>query len=151
MSTFFAGLLIAHVLFGLMGTIGSFRLTFMLIKEAADVRVLRFVSLSSFCAFVASWFTGGWYYWKYYGAAVKPVIVGGEFPWAHLVFMEAKEHIFLFLPFASLVLALLIWLKGDTFSTNPILRKKVMALALAVTILAIIVTVSGVLITGGAR
>ena len=47
--------------------------------------------------FVLTWIIGGYYYVKYYGALVKPVIKAGNAPWAHAVAMEAKEHIFLFM------------------------------------------------------
>ena len=43
----------------------------------------------------------------YYGGAVRRIIKEGDFPWAHLVFMEVKEHAFLLLPFMSLVLTLI--------------------------------------------
>lgn len=77
--------------------------------------------------------------------------MAGEFRWAHSIIMEVKEHIFLFLPFASLALALVIYLKFDALLTDQVFRRKVIQLSIAVTVLAIIITLSGVLITGGAR
>lgn len=151
MSTFFAVLLIAHVLFGLVGVMTSFRVTFLLIKSTLPISALVRTSLYAFFSYLISWLSGGWYYWKYYGTKVKPVIVGGDFPWAHLVFMEAKEHIFLFLPFATLALAVALSLKGDVIVANPRLRRSVMILSFTITVLAIIVTLSGILISGGAR
>lgn len=47
-------------------------------------------------AFLLTWIIGGYYYVKFYGALVKPVINAGSAPWAHGIAMEAKEHIFLF-------------------------------------------------------
>jgi hypothetical protein len=58
-----------------------------------------FVSLASLIFILTSWVTGAIYYLTKYGSDVKPIIKAGPAPWAHLVFMEAKEHIFLFLPF----------------------------------------------------
>ena len=151
MSTFFAVLLIAHVLFGLVGVMASFRVTFLLIKSTLPIPALIRASMYAFFSYLISWFSGGWYYWKYYGSIVKPKIVGGEFSWAHLVFMEAKEHVFLFMPFATLCIALVLWLKADALQQDPALRKKLMVLSFFVTLLAVIITLSGVLITGGAR
>ena len=56
----------------------------------------------------ASWFIGGFYYVSYYGENIKPVIKEGPQPWAHNVVMEAKEHIFLFLPFLAIANAMLL-------------------------------------------
>mgnify|MGYP001581690819 CR=1 FL=1 len=55
--------------------------------------------------FAASWLIGGYYYIKFYGPVVKPIIKAGSAPWAHAIAMEAKEHIFLFiLPLAVTIL-----------------------------------------------
>lgn len=151
MSIFFASLLIVHVLFGLVGVMASFRVTLLLIKDTLAIPTLARTSFYAFFSYLISWLSGGWYYWKYYGASVKPAIVGGNFPWAHLVFMEAKEHVFLFMPFATLCIALMLWLKGDALQQDPALRKKLMVLSFFVTLLAVIITLSGILITGGAR
>ena len=48
-------------------------------------------------AFILSWLSGGYYYVKYYGGLVKPIIQKGLAPWAHNIIMETKEHIFLFI------------------------------------------------------
>lgn len=151
MSIFFATLLIAHVLFGLVGVMASFRVTLLLIKDTLPISALIRSSLYAFFSYLISWLSGGWYYWKHYGTSVKPAIVGGEFPWAHLVFMEAKEHVFLFMPFATLCIALMLWLKADALQQEPSLRRKLMLFSFFVTLLAVIITLSGILITGGAR
>ncbi|MEK7184479.1 MAG: hypothetical protein AAB701_03110 [Patescibacteria group bacterium] len=60
-------------------------------------------------AFVFSWLVGGYYYVKYYGLVVKPVIKAGVAPWAHIIVMESKEHIFLFIiPLAVTIVLLAI-------------------------------------------
>lgn len=46
--------------------------------------------------FALTWIIGGYYYVKFYGPLVKPIIKAGSAPWAHAIAMEAKEHIFLF-------------------------------------------------------
>lgn len=151
MSTLFAVLLVLHILFGLLGVMSSFRATLFLLKENVLVAQITRASYVASVAYILSWLSGGWYYWKYYGSNVKPAIVGGDFPWAHLVFMEAKEHVFLFLPFATLALALALSLKGGVIIANPRLRRCTMLLSLTITVLAVIVTLSGILISGGAR
>jgi hypothetical protein len=151
MSTLFASLLTTHVVLGLIGVIASFMVTFMLLKDELAVSTLKKASLTAFLAYIISWLSGGWYYWKYYGTVVKPVIMKGNYTWAHSVFMEAKEHVFLFLPFVTLCLMLIIWCAPNALATNSQLKKRTFFLSLMITILAIVVTLSGVLITGGAR
>ena len=99
MSTLFATLLILHILSGLTGVIYSFRVTFLLLKKEIVQMTIARTAYFAFASYIISWVAGGWYYWKYYGSNVKPAITSGDFPWAHIVFMESKEHIFLFLPF----------------------------------------------------
>lgn len=52
-------------------------------------------------AFIAAWIVGGYYYVTIYGTAIKPWIKAGPTPWGHSIIMEAKEHIFLLLPFLA--------------------------------------------------
>lgn len=151
MSTFFATLLITHVILGLVGVMASFRVTFLLLCSEIKVSSLKRVSILAFTSYLISWLSGGWYYWKYYGSVVKPKIVGGDYTWAHLIFMESKEHVFLLLPFATFCIALVLWFKADALATDVVLKKKIMILSLIVTTIAIIITLSGILITGGAR
>src|SRR3989344_2053413 len=66
--------------------------------EHRTKRAVIAVSLGTIL-FFASWIIGGYYYVQYYGPDVKPVINAGSEPWAHKVFTETKEHVFLFLPF----------------------------------------------------
>ena len=52
-------------------------------------------------AFV-SWISAGYYYTQHYGSIVKPLILAGPIPWAHLVMLETKEHVFIFIPVLAL-------------------------------------------------
>lgn len=54
------------------------------------------VALVGLVAYVLTWIIGGYYYVKFYGTLVKPIIIAGNASWAHSIAMEAKEHIFLF-------------------------------------------------------
>jgi hypothetical protein len=66
----------------------------------------RMVSLAGLILLVASWIVGGYYYVATYGGVVKPVIVGSAYAWAHGIIMEAKEHIFLFIPLMAAVVVI---------------------------------------------
>lgn len=62
------------------------------------------------------WIAGGYNYLTVYGSQVKPVILAGPHPWAHEVVMEAKEHIFVFLPIIAFALSITLFaLDRDAF------------------------------------
>lgn len=64
----------------------------------AESKLRRIIAaIIGIIGFSMAWLIGGYYYVKYYGPLVKPIIKAGTAPWAHAIAMEAKEHIFLFL------------------------------------------------------
>ena len=65
--------------------------------------------------------------------------------------MESKEHVFLFLPFLYLVLAIVISGFSDRLTAQPDLKKQLALLAAINAILGIIITLSGVVISGAVR
>lgn len=158
-SQFLIGLLVAHVMLGVIGVIASFMVAFMLIKPEIPRLALLRAAWSAFLMYALSWYVGGWYYWKYYGTPKsadgyvfpRGRIVEGDFPWAHYIFTESKEHAFIFLPFAALALALLLHYKSDALSIDSLLKKRVIALALVIATLGVIITLSGILMSGAAR
>jgi len=64
--------------------------------------------------------------------------------------MEAKEHIFLLLPVLSLVIALIAWSSTDCINTDSRLKSAVVYLTAVTCSIAVIVALSGILISGGA-
>ncbi len=85
--------------------------------------------------FFAAWVVGGYYYIEFYGAGVKPLIKAGPLPWAHSIIMETKEHVFLFLPFLSLLsLGLLRKFRNDLLENNTIRKALLWLLGIIVLI-----------------
>lgn len=101
--------------------------------------------------FTISWLTGGYYYSKFYGSAVKPKVVGGLYPWAHAVFMEGKEHVFLMLPFLGLALTLCLFLTSSRFEEDAKLKRAVTFLALSIFVISTLIAVSGFIISGAVK
>ncbi len=65
------------------------------------------IALVGLVAYILTWIIGGYYYVKFYGPLVKPIIKAGQAPWAHGIVMELKEHVFLFaVPIAFTILML---------------------------------------------
>lgn len=144
-------MLVAHIILGLIG-IGAFYAVWMgLLKKVPKLAFLFWASLLGFLSFIASWLTGGYYYVEYYGGAVKPIIKTGEYPWAHLVVMEAKEHIFLFLPILATLVFLSLALLKETALLNQGIRKALAYVVGFIVIAGIAITLGGMLISGAVR
>lgn len=150
MSPLFQSLLISHVILGLIGIVLFTAVLLGLIKNA-NLKKLKILSLAGLFSFLASWFSGGYYYTLYYGDKVKPIIKAGQHFWVHSVIMETKEHIFLFLPFLVAVLVLAIWLIGNDINKEQKLKKGIIALALSIVILGIAITLMGLAISGAVK
>lgn len=151
MTDFLKLLLVSHVVLGLLGVAAFYACWMWLLKAAPPAGLLRKASLKGALFFVLSWFAGGYYYATYYGTAVKDVIKKGQYPWAHSVFMEAKEHIFLFLPFLAITLAVVLAAAADGLEKNRPVKSAAALLAGTIAILGIIITLAGATISGAVR
>lgn len=151
MSTMTQLWLILHVFFGLAGTLW-YGATWLGI-ERRDIVTGRLHHYAGygFLAIVLSWITGGLYYTDFYGKMVKPVILAGNYPWAHQFFTELKEHIFLFLPFLALAATLTIWLMGERLHNHPTLKSNTAKLVGVVVTIGSLMAVMGVVISGAVR
>ncbi|MBL7045014.1 MAG: hypothetical protein ISR98_00220 [Parcubacteria group bacterium] len=140
-----------HVLIGVTGIAATYMTLMWLFKRDIPVNLLKISSLTAFVAYVISWITGGFYYVVYYGNNVKPIIKEGPTPWVHLVIMEVKEHIFLFLPMLAFISLLVIWLKGDELVEDKKLKNILALITLITLIIAVSMALGGILISGAAR
>jgi hypothetical protein len=140
-----------HVFIGVIGIIASYTVVMWLFKRNIPLKALKLSSLLAFIAYITTWITGGYYYVVYYGGNVKPIIKEGPTPWVHLIIMEVKEHIFLFLPVLSFVVLLVIWLNGSALQENKPLRNALALVALITLIIAVSMALGGVVISGSAR
>lgn len=150
MNLFLKIILISHVFLGLLGVVAFYAVWMGLLKQKLSLKILRFASLTGLIAFILSWLNGV-YYVVYYSKIVRTIIKTGQYSWAHNIFMEAKEHIFLFVPFLSAVVFLILWFLGDKLENESNLKRSTVALTGLVTVLGIIITLSGLLISGAVR
>ncbi len=114
---------------------------------------LKWLRVSLWIAFInimLAWSVGGIYYLFFY-PLVKPVIKQGPEPWAHLVIMEAKEHIFLLLPVLTFLLAIFAKKYGQKLLENALTKKHFLILTALVTFIVFSMAFLGYLITWGAR
>ncbi len=151
MNSFLIFTLVAHIILGLIAIAALYAVWMGLLKKRLAARFLAWSAWISAISFFLSWLSGGYYYVVHYGKAVKPLIKAGPYPWAHTVVMEAKEHIFLFLPFCALVIALAISFLGPKIEEYPVIRRALAFLTGIAVFVGIAITLSGVLISGAAR
>ncbi|MBL4644326.1 MAG: hypothetical protein JKX80_00480 [Candidatus Pacebacteria bacterium] len=141
--------LVSHILLGI-AAIGLAHLVLMqlLRKETAWGWTIGIASWSVFL-FFASWATSAYYYVVYYGSSVKPVIKAGNYAWAHTIFMEGKEHVFLIIPFLALTVTLALHVLKK--NPDPRLKFAVTLLASTLVILGLFVAISGIIVSGAAQ
>lgn len=120
-------------------------------RQEAGFQRAKWVSLSGFILLFASWFFSGAYYTTHYGAAVKPVIKGGDLAWVHGVIMETKEHVFIFIPILALLVFLILLAFPKWASGNGIPRKPVFALSILIIVLGFGMVGLGYIISAAAR
>lgn len=150
MSDLFSTLLILHVVIGILGVGASYTLLMGLLKRKPKLSLLRIYSLTAFLSYLISWGTGGYYYVFRYGGEVKPVIKAGLYPWAHALFMEVKEHIFLFLPVMAFTTLLALWAYGEKLEENKSLRRALILISVMMVLFGTFITASGIIISGAA-
>lgn len=151
MSNLFQNLLLWHIVSGILGIMIFYIVLIHLLKRECNLRFLKRSSFSGFILFLISWISAGYYYVEYYGKNVKPIIIQGDYFWAHKIFMEVKEHIFLFLPFLSLIVFLSFHYQGKEIISDEKFKKPLVFLIGLVVALGIIITLSGVIISGAVR
>ncbi len=147
-----------HPLIGLhatLGELGVFAFLWMFVELLnPDEQRLRRAKIASFFGvifLVASWLTGGYYYVVHYGEHIKPVIKEGPAPWAHGIVMEAKEHIFLFLPFLAIVIYAIVHSIGGLLIKDRALRKSVLTLVALTVLIGLGMALMGYTVSTGFR
>lgn len=150
MNIFLQNLLIWHVLLGLLGIVLFTVVLVALLRAKPNVITLKLSSILGLLSFLASWVLGGYYYVVHYGSAVKPIIKAGSYPWAHLVFMETKEHVFLFLPILAILVTLTIFLGGNQLLTNKKFKNSLALADLLIVLVGVSILFMGFLISSAA-
>lgn len=101
--------------------------------------------------FVLAWIVGGYYYVKFYGPDVKPIIKAGPQPWAHGIAIETKEHVFLFLPFLAVFTWGILRGWGERILQDVRLKRSVLVVAGLIVLLSFAMAGLGVVTAFGFR
>ncbi|OGF57050.1 MAG: hypothetical protein A2Z21_10300 [Candidatus Fraserbacteria bacterium RBG_16_55_9] len=146
-------LVAAHIALGELGVFAFFWLIVELMHGPSDAGVLRAkgAALAGTALFFAAWLVGGVYYVVHYGSIIKPVIQQGTWPWTHSIFMETKEHIFLFLPFFSFATLAQVWQGAERLEKDSKLRGGLYVLAGVTALLGVLMTIMGYFVSSGFR
>ncbi|OEU41219.1 hypothetical protein BGV40_16170 [Methanosarcina sp. Ant1] len=119
-------------------------------KGLARARIASY--LAAFLITAGCWIAGGYNYLTVYGSQVKPVILAGPHPWAHAIVMEAKEHIFVFLPLIALTLSItLSVLNRDTFLHDPKFRRALTMIACLALFMVLLMFLMGAIISNAGQ
>ena len=143
--------LVVHVISGVVGVIAAYAILIEILRRQPEIKKILTRSILSLVGYLLSWVSGGYYYLTYYGSKVKPVILAGQYPWAHQFMTELKEHMFLFLPFLALAATLTIWLMGERLHNHPKLKTSTAMLVGVVVTLGSLMALMGVAISGAVR
>jgi len=153
MEFFTESLIGAHAFLGEMGAVAFLWVLVEMLGESTPNRIKRakIAALIGVIAIFASWIVGGFYYVEFYGSNVKPLIKDGPQPWAHSLITETKEHVFLFLPFLSLLVLGTLCKFKEAIASNRQARISVIILSLLVVLIAFSMAGMGFLISSGFR
>jgi len=105
--------------------------------------------MAAFLLTAGCWIVGGYNYLTSYGSQVKPVIIAGPYPWAHGIVMEAKEHIFVFLPIIAFALSItLSTLDREHFLSDVKCRRGLTMISFLALFMVLLMFLMGAIISG---
>jgi hypothetical protein len=107
----------------------------------------RAAALVTAVSMAAAWICGGYWYIHFYPAE-KALILQGPWPFAHNLFMETKEHLFLITGMLAFLLPVVTREKLDS---NAAARKLVLTVAALIVITGLAVEGAGAVIEHGAK
>jgi hypothetical protein len=139
-------LIIMHVVFGVSGTVMALiALHYLKVNKWKAFKTFSFVEFLVTCI---SFITGGIYYLTDYQKD-KLIILAGDHPWAHSLFMEVKEH--LFLSFFLLSLFLQLRLAFTNYEQDIEFRKESQTVLKVLVATGLVISFMGFMISMGFR
>lgn len=122
-------------------------------RKDAGLQRVKYISAFGTISAICAWFAGGYYYVKHYGTVVKPVLIAesSHLKWAHKVVIEAKEHIFLFIPILAIAAFLIYFRLKSWNDLDEDTSRKAAALSLLVFLMAFLMAALGATVSGSVR
>lgn len=139
-----------HLVFAIIGIDAFLWLMGEFWADVANVKRRVWAAVIGCLGFILTWIIGGYYYVKFYGPLVKPIILKGMAPWAHDIAMEVKEHIFLFVVPMALTGLFIALLDQETIARLQ-LKRPILWLMGTVAGLGLLIGAFGFIISAAAR
>jgi hypothetical protein len=141
-------ILLAHATFGVLGTVSAV----WVFVEALNAREqnlqrIRTAALAVAIFMAAAWMFGGYWYLHFYPME-KLMILQGPWPFAHNLFMETKEHLFLMTLILSFYLPIA---ARDRLASSAAARKMVLSVAALIALSGLAIEGSGAVIDHGVK
>ena len=112
-----------------------------------NLRRIRNAALAVAIFMVAAWIFGGYWYLHFYPVE-KAMILKGPWPFAHNLFMETKEHLFL----TTLILSFYLPIAArDRLPSNAAARRMVLCVAALIALSGLAIEGSGAVIDHGVK
>lgn len=141
-------ILLGHATFGVLGTIAAvWVFVETLNAREQNLRRIRTAALAVTIFMIAAWLFGGFWYLHFYPAE-KAMILQGPWPFAHNVFMETKEHLFLMTLILSFYLPIAAW---DKVSSSAAARRMALCVAALIALSGLAIEGSGAVIDHGVK
>lgn len=125
------------------------------VRYPADRSLTRVRIASYFATLLVAagcWLAGGYNYLTVYVSQVKPVILQGPYPWAHEIIMEAKEHVFVFLPIIALAVSITLSVfDKETFLSDANFRRALTTTAYLALLMVLLMFLMGAIISNTAQ
>jgi uncharacterized membrane protein YwaF len=141
-------ILMAHATLGVLGTVAAvWVFVEALNAQESNAARTRTASFAVAAFMIATWIVGGYWYIHFYPPE-KAIILMGPWPFAHNLFMETKEHLFL----ATLVLALYLpFAAAEKLYANRAARNMVLCTALLIAFTGLAIEGAGAIINHGVK
>jgi hypothetical protein len=141
-------ILLAHATFGVLGTVSAlWVLVETLNAREQNLQRIRRAALAVAIFMVGAWIFGGYWYLHFY-AVEKAMILRGPWPFAHNVFMETKEYLFLMTMILSFYLPIA---ARDKLHSSAAARGMVLCVAALIVLSGLVIEGSGAVIEHGVK
>lgn len=141
-------ILLAHATLGVLGTLSALWVFVETLnaREQNEQRIRR-AALAVAFFMSAVWIVGGYWYLHFYPLE-KALILKGPWPFAHNLFMETKEHLFLMTLILSFYLAVA---ARDRLHVNSAARRMVLSVAMLIVLSGLTIEGFGAIIDHGVK
>lgn len=141
-------ILFAHATFGVLGTLSAvWVFVEALNAREQNLRRIRTAALTVAIFMVGAWIFGGYWYLVYYPVE-RAMILQGPWPFAHNVFMETKEHLFLMTLILSFYLPIA---ARDKLASSAAARRMTLCVAALIALSGLALEGSGAVIEHGVK